>query len=94
MQAGYEGFPAYAGPILVGETGIFYSSNPDPFGDFRWTDPQVALQLGLNAGANAQGLCFGTTNTLIARAPDPVEDACLTAAFRGFWASARPRIGG
>lgn len=65
QHAGYPGFPAVTVPVVEIEPPFFNNVTPDQFGDQRWTDPKLALQLGLEIGSNSAGGSYGDSYSLI-----------------------------
>jgi hypothetical protein len=93
MYEGYSGegtfkFPACGVPVVVGESAIANDTNPDEYGDFRWTNPADYLVLGLNIGANFSGGFMGSSRSLEATPNGPGATQCFEQFFRGFWRAA------
>jgi hypothetical protein len=65
------------------EPPFFNDTDPDGFGDGRWTSPAAALRLGLNITANCAGGAFGSTQSLVCRPNGPIAAACARAQRRG-----------
>lgn len=70
-------------PILMIEGKYFHDSPKDKWGDARDTDPALALQQGLEIGANCAGGGFGASDGLECLPLGPVAAACARAQARG-----------
>lgn len=81
-------FPPCPVPIVVGESAIANETNPDEYGDFRWTNPADYLVMGLNTGANFGGGFVSSSRLLEATPNGPIADQCVRAYFKGFWRAA------
>ncbi len=69
---GYTEYPQGVNvPVIIGEPPFFNEVTPDQYGDTRWTDPNLALQLGLNIGADSAGGAFGSATGLVALPDTP-----------------------
>jgi hypothetical protein len=84
IQDGQPGCPTFNGPIWIIEPPFFNDVTPDMWGDTRWTDPKLALKLGLNIGANTSGGVYGDSYSLIGQTSHSPE--CTRQFFRGLHA--------
>src|SRR5258708_2757288 len=84
LRHGYAQYPGGVPvPLVVIEPPFFHDSPHDQWGDTRWTDPRLALQLGLNIGANCPGGAFGASDGLICQPLQPRAAECARQFFRG-----------
>jgi len=75
----------YRCPVVAIEMPFFNDTNPDQYGDERWTDPAQALQLGTHCAASCAGGATGTSNGLEAKPNGAVAAECMRQFFKGFW---------
>jgi len=71
LLAGYDGTHGHVGPfscpVIHIEPPFFHDTNPDMYGDGRWTSPADALTLGAGISLYAPGGAFGCSNGLVCR---------------------------
>ncbi len=90
LQHGYQGQDGFHGPfanMLIMEPPFFHSSPRDMYGDERWTDSKLALQLGLEIGSNNAGGAFGASLGLVGQPLDGPSAECARQFFRGLRAA-------
>lgn len=73
-------------PTVSIEPGFFHDTPRDMWGDQRFTDPKLALALGVNTGANCAGGAFGASDALEGRGLQPRAAECAREYYRGLWA--------
>ncbi len=101
LQHGYvDGYTGqYIGPfpvpLLIGEAKFFNDVSPDLYGDDRWTDPQLAADLGANVAGNCPGGATGTSNSCIGYLNNPggLAEQCMVAFMRALRGTFNARWG-
>lgn len=83
MIDGYPGFPKVDEILICVEPPFFHESQFDWWGDERWHDPNDALTLGLNIGANFEGGAFGSSASLECKKNGPIARECAKQFLRG-----------
>lgn len=81
-----SGGPPTDRPTINVEPPFFHETDHDEYGDARWTDPKLALELGRVTSANCAGAAFGASASLEAKPLGRNAARCADAFFRGLWA--------
>lgn len=76
QHVGYADQHSIPVPIVMIEGQFFADTDPDHVGDRRCTDPQKALQYGLQIGASCAGGAVGTSMGMEGKFDGPVAEAC------------------
>lgn len=84
---GYGDQHAIPVPTVMLEGQFFADTNPDHVGDHRETDPQRALQYGLQIGASCAGGAVGTSLGLEGKEDGPIAAECARQQLRGMRAA-------
>jgi hypothetical protein len=87
QHVGYGDQRAIPVPIVMIEGQFFADTDPDHVGDRRSTDPQRALQYGLQIGASCAGGAVGTSLGLEGKLDGDVAAECARQQLRGMRAA-------
>ena len=87
QNEGYGSYPPWKCPIVMIEGKYFHDNPTDKWGDHRDTDPALALQQGLEIGANCAGGGFGASDGLECLPLGPTAAECARQQARGMRAS-------